>query len=294
MKRTTRKSRKDSAPSSTKNLASFIFSFLLSLTLVVIGVLVVASHSLSKGYVVSKIDSDYLRMLSENVYNAAVDYTMPTGVDVSVLDGVFTEDRIREDVRSYVENTFDNDEYVVDTTAIYNALKTNVESFLTKEGINPADEAAAVDEYLTDICNIYKDRVKLPGLNYIPKVSHLASKYFIWALLGAVLFALANAFLCIKLHSYLHRGLRYVVYSFGGAALMTFAAPFVAYLNGFYKNLQISPNYFNHFIVSFIESVFTQLFIWAAIWLVLSFVSMIMVSVLRKRVAKTGHRHHRH
>lgn len=291
MKKTTRKSRRNSAPSSTKNLASFIFSFLLSLTLVVVAVFFVANHSLSKKYVVSKIDSDYLRMLSENVYNAAVDYTMPTGVDVSVLDGVFTEDTIREDVKSYVMNAFDDNSYEVDTSKIYASLKENVDAFLREQGIDPTTEDKAVDEYVKAICNIYKDRVKLPGLNYLPRLSNLLRSYFIYVIIAAAIFALVNAFLCVKLHSYLHRGLRYVVYSLSGAALMTFVAPFVAYMNGFYKNLQISPNYFNHFIVTYIESIFGQLFIWAGVFLVLSIISLLVVSTLRKRIARKKKRH---
>ena len=291
MKKTTKKSREHGAPSSTKNLASFIFSFLLSITLVLIAVIFIAGNCFSKRYVVSRFDEDYIRMLSEAVYHAAVDYTMPTGVEVSVLDGVFTEDRILEDVKSYATNTFDNHTYTVDTSAIEDTLTENVKTFLLQQGIDVSENQDAIDEYVQDICKIYRDRVKLPGLNYISQLSNLYKKYFLYLIAGSVIFALVNAFLCIKLHSYLHRGLRYVVYSFGGAAIMTFAAPFIAFLNGFYKNLQISPNYFNHFLVSFIENVFFQLFIWAATYLVLSGVTLLIVYVRRKRVARKPSRH---
>jgi hypothetical protein len=73
-------------------------------------------------------------MLSEAVYHGAVDYTMPTGVEVSVLDGVFTEDRILEDVKSYATNTFDNHTYTVDTSAIEDTLTENVKTFLLSAG----------------------------------------------------------------------------------------------------------------------------------------------------------------
>ena len=116
-------------------------------------------------------------MLSENVYNAAVDYTMPTGVDVSVLDGVFTEDTIREDVKSYVMNAFDDNSYEVDTSKIYASLKENVDAFLREQGIDPTTEDKAVDEYVKAICNIYKDRVKLPGLNYLTLYATMAGFY---------------------------------------------------------------------------------------------------------------------
>ena len=291
MKKTTRNSRKQSAPSSTKNLASFIFSFLLSLTLVVVAVFFVANYSLSRNYVVSKIDSDYLRMLSENVYNAAVDYTMPTGVDVSVLEGVFTEYTIQEDVKNYVKSTFDEGTFELDTTDIHNVLKANVDAFLREQGIDPATETKAVEDYVNEICSIYESRIKLPGINYLPRFSKLLKSYILYVVIGAALFALINLFLCVKLHSYLHRGLRYVVYSLSGAALMTFVAPFVAYMNGFYKNLQIAPNYFNHFIVIYIESIFKQLFVWAGAYLVLSIVSLFIVAALRKNVARKRKKH---
>ena len=230
-------------------------------------------------------------MLSENVYNAAVDYTMPTGVDVSVLEGVFTEYTIREDVKNYVIHTFDDNSFEVDTTDIHNVLKANVDAFLREQGIDPATETKAVEDYVEEICNIYRDRIKLPGINYLPRFSKLLRSYTLYVVIGAALFALINLFLCVKLHSYLHRGLRYVVYSFSGAALMTFAAPFVAYMNGFYKNLQISPNYFNHFIVTYIESVFGQMFIWAGAFLVLSIISLLVVAAMRKNVARKRKRH---
>ena len=286
-------SRRKSGPSSTRNMLSYIFSFILAVTLTVIAVIITAGHFLSPNYLKKMIDSDYVSDLMKEVKNEAVDYTLPTGIDTSVLEDVFTEEQISHDVKSYISNSFTSNKYEINTEELAKKLTENTRAFINGQHISGEDVDAAIEDYVTAICNIYKKRIKLIGMDYIARVSNMFRRYFIIILIALVVFAGANTFLCIKLHANLHRGMRYVAYAFGAAGIMTFAAPAGAMINGFYKRLRITPLYFNHLISEYIGNAMKFMIAISIVWFIIMIVDIVYISALRGRVVKK-HGKHRH
>ncbi len=286
-----KESRRKSGPSSTRNMLSYIFSFILAVTLTVIAVVITAGHFLSANYLKKMINSDYVSDLMKEVKNEAVDYTLPTGIDTSVLDDVFTEDRIMEDVKTYIGNSFTSNKYEITTEELAKKLTENTMAYIKSQNISGEGVDAAVGDYVTAICNIYKKRIKLIGMDYIARVGNMFKRYFAIVLIALVVFAAANIFLCIKLHTHIHRGLRYVAYAFGAAGIMTFAAPMGAIINGFYKRLRITPLYFNHLISEYIGNAMKFMILLSIIWFIIMIADIIYISTLRRRVVRKHKTH---
>lgn len=313
--RTTKERSKSASSGSSKKiiriLVSYLFSFLLALSLLVLSVVCIAGYTLSEKYAKSCLSDSYFSGIKVNVEEAARDYTIPTGLDTSVVDNVFEIAKIRQDIETYIDNTFKIRKSTLDTSAEEARLRENVLEFLAEEGVstkvvNPEESEVeldaesveafnnsveetkrAVDEYVSEIISIYQKRIKLAGLDYLVKIGNDYHKYFPLLLIISILVAIISCFLCLKVHHLPHRGLRYLVYGFSGGFMMVFLAPFIAFLNGFYNRLGITPDYFKVYMVTYIKGVLAQFMIVSQIWLLIAIILGVVVLLLRKKAMKS-------
>ena len=68
---------------------------------------------------------------------------------------------------------------------------------------------------------------------------------------------------------------------------MVFLAPFIAFLNGFYNRLGITPDYFKEYMVTYIKGVLAQFMIVSQIWLLIAIILGVVVLLLRKKAMKS-------
>ena len=306
-------SRDDKKKSTFHTVLSFLFAFLLAFALFGLSLIVTSGYILSKGYVNHCLDRSYIDGLMGTIHDDIEDYTLPTGIDLSVTKDLFPREKIEKDMRSYVDSTFKIRESTIDTADQEEQLKQNTLAFLKESGaptemVNPKesekeldqesvdaynaaveDTYAAVDEYVSDIVEIYRKDLRITGLDYIVKAGNDYHRYFPFLVVIALLFGALNGFFCVKVHSLPHRGLRYLVYAFTGAALMSFAAPFALLVSGVLNRLTIQPSYFRDFIARYAKGAIWQMLLFAGLWFIIAFVVLAIVSSLRKKSMKRRH-----
>ena len=302
----------DSHGKSSKNtiirrVLSYLFAFLLSFSLFAISTVGVGRSVLSGGYTKSCLTDAYYNSLLQDLETKASDYTIPTGLEPTVIQNVFDLQTIKQDVNEYITSTFRIRKSSIDTTLFEEKLRSNVLDFLHSQEIpteavneaesdvelDPESVAAynnavsetnkAVEEYVSDIMEIYRKNIKLAGLDYLAKAGNEYQKYFPYIFIILILAIALFVFLCMRLHRLPHRGLRFLVYAFSGGFLMTFLLPFVVYINGFYNRLNVSPQYFKEFMVAYIKGTLAQFMIVSQVWLLIAIVLLIIVAVLRKK-----------
>lgn len=298
---------------------SCIFSFMLALSLFIVSVVFVLRYALSEKYTISCIDSSYYTGLKKELEEDIWDYTIPTGIDPSVTVDIFDTKTIQNDLLAYIRNSFKIRQYTFNTSAQESVLRERVYSFLESEGVqtelvNPEssetelDEESvkaynaavnetnkAVDAYVSEIMDYYKKSLKIVGLDYLVKIGNEYQKYLSLLLIISILFGVLNGFLCVKVHKLPHRGIRYLVYGLGGGFLMTFTAPFIVYLTGFYNRLAISPDYFRGFLVAFIKGILALFMVTSQIWLLIAIILGFLVMILRKkRLRSDANSHEKH
>ena len=317
-KNTSNHSRNDKKKSAFHTVLSFLFAFLLAFALFAFSLIITVGYSLSRGYVNHCLDRSYVDGLTLTITDDIEDYTLPTGIDLTVTKDLFTQEKIEKDMRSYIESTFKIRQSTIDTTEQEEQLRQNVIAFLKESGsptemVNPEESEveldqesvdaynaaveethAAVEEYVSDIMEIYRKDIRITGLDYIVKTGNDFHKYYPYLIAILVLFALLNGFFCVKVHSLPHRGLRYLVYAFCGGALMSFAAPFALLVSGILNRLTIQPLYFRDFIARYAKGAAWQMILFAGLWFLCAFIVLAIVSSLRKKSMKRRHsgKHH--
>ena len=276
-----------STDSALRKAFSVFFAFLLTLTLFLLTVvLVFRFRIISQDAFLSMIDEDYAKYTLEAIQEDAEYYVAPTGIDKSVLDGVFTTEEVLSDVRAHIASCLAGKEfeYVPNTKLADERLENNVRAFLEENNLEPED--GTIDELVThfssDIMEIYTHEATLPAMSLLTQVHRFSMKYTVVAIIALLALAVLFIVTCIKLHHYRHRGLRYVAYSFGGVGLMSLVIPGWLYFSKFYTGLNLQPHYFYHFVVTMVVRLLTSIMMAGVIWIGLTIILAVIVSIRRK------------
>ena len=223
------------------------------------------------------------------VDDQAYHYTIPTGIDPEVVRDVFTIEDLQYDVDQSVLATLRGTEYEVDATQSAEMLTQRVNDFFTDNGVKlSAETDEIVSAYVAEIMDIYRDVIKVPGLDALSSARTRYMKYTLVGSVASTLIAVVLVTTIIKLHHFVHRGLRYVAYGTGGAALMCFVAPFVVFQSGAYKGLNLTPQYFYHLGKSLVAHVLKLCMACGLVDLAVTVLLVVCISALRGR---TRHRH---
>ena len=263
---------------------SLLFSFLMSLMLIVCTALCIIRYEFMEGRSIDAfLGETYYRAVLKDLVTAAEDYTLPTGISLTVIEGVYEYDDVAKDVRGYIISAFKGEEYEPDLSASSERLKHNLAVFFDTEDVETDGEISDICEsYVSNIEGIYKQKARMPGLDI---VINARTRYGTLMILGIALLALTSAgtaLFLIKLNGPAHNGLNYLSYASGAAAFMSFLAPAVLFFSGKYAKLNIAPEYFYRFVVGSIRHLLMCCFIAAGIWLAVTAV-LITVSVLCRR-----------
>ena len=282
-------------PSRTRNWVSLVLSFFLALALVAeAALLIVHVGVFSEGGFLSVLDETYYQLVRTYVDDQCYYYTIPTGIKPEVARDLFTVEDVQYDVRQHILGTFAGSEYEPDMSAAEELLTERVNSFFTESGVKLSAETDQIcSTYVSEIMDIYRDVVKMPGLGTIANIRNSYMKY---SLIGSVVVGLAIIILTVtiqRLHHFPHRAMRYLAYATGGAALMCFVVPFAIYQSGAYLGLNFTPQYFYHFGTSLVAHVLKLCMFAGLGLLVVTVVLILVIASLRGRSASHGG-HHRH
>ena len=280
------------SPSKTRDAVSLVFSFFLSLALLseLLCVIAYASVFSKKGFI-SVFDGEYYQYVLDEITKQATYFTAPTGIDASVLNDVFKLEEVRKDVGRCVSEAYDGNAYEPHSKQAEERLARNVTASLSGSRVEPGEnQEKIVDAYVEDIMEIYRSNIKLPGLDALARVRNKSIQYLIITMGVIASFGVVLAVSILKSHHYVHRGMRYTAYAFGGAALMSILAPAAMRISGFYKGIGLTPRYFYHFGVSFVERVLFLCMIGGIAFLILTLVLIVIINNKRKAIMSKNSR----
>lgn len=258
---------------------SYVFSFILSVFLLLGTVCLTALNSLfSESFFCSVIQDDYYQAVLNQVVTEAEDYTIPVGLDLSVLDGVFAVDDVKRDVNGHVTAAFRGYEFRPNVESENARLYANVAAYLEEGHVAVEGETEdVIQAYIEDIDSIYLDEVPMPGIALIKAAREKVRGAVTAALI--ILFALSFilAVVLLRLYRYPHQGMRFITYAFGGCALMCFALPFGLYLSKVYEHVLATPEYFYIFVSGYLRCLLESFMKTAALWLIITVGCMVYI-----------------
>lgn len=286
------------SPKARKGLrtaVSGLFSFLLSLFLLAATALNVVRSGISLGAVQSAAAGDCTAALLTEIETAALDYTLPTGIDPSVLDNIFYEEELSRAVAGSVASRYTNTPFTPDTAPLEQRLNNALDAYARQENL-PQDQQTqeGLKAFCQDILSLYTGALNMPLVGLIGKAAALLNRYYPLAMAAAVLLTLVPALALLSLYHNPHRALRYWCYAALASAIMTFAAPFALYVSGTYARLTLTPRSFYLLVVGLAESLIFRCFFAAGLWLAAAAALMLTVASLRARlIRRSSHHSHR-
>ena len=283
---TARSDKKDAKKKKNKEKSAFalcsLFSFLVSLLLVMASVLVILRIAVSEK-VISKLvkDDAYYEILMESIETQAQDYTIPTGIDISVPTGVFDKEELAFDVTNYVHYAFNNTPYEPNVLALEKRVNAKATEYYEQFGEVTEETGKVIDAYAEDIADIYKNCISIIGMDYVCNIESFLGRLFPVFLffLAAGIFLLI--WLCIKKQLYPHQGLRFAAYASGGAALILLAGPLALYITKWYQGINLATYPLYYLATSLIEKTIVMFFIAAGIMAVVTIALIVVVARLK-------------
>ena len=280
--------------SRARDVVSLIFSFFFAVLLVIICALgALRVGALSKGGVLRAMDNQFYDYELNYINEQANYYTLPTGVDPSVLNGVFQKEELRLDMTALVETSFDGGEYVPVTANAKNRLMQNLATYFSsqKNVPTPEEQQKISESYSDAIMDLYTEIIALPGHDQVGKLSATAVRYGLIVLAVLVVVVGLMVFFIVRLHSHVHRALRYLAYATGGAGLMLVVIPLLVFISKPYVGLNLEPQSIHYLCVTIISNVLVTLMCAGG---VLALLAVLIAAASERRRKQSLHRGHSH
>lgn len=281
--------------SASRNAISLVFGFFLSLAILFIMVLLALRIGIvSRVGFASVLDNDYYQYTLDYIEDQTRYYTLPTGIDPTVLDGVFTIGEVKNDVDGMLSGKLNGSGYNPKTDEMSKRLSDNVNRAFVADGVAVAEGSTAdeiVTSYVDEIMGIYKEAITMPGIDIMVRIRDEFKQWYVVGLITSVAISAVLIASIVRLHHYKHRAMRYISYSMGGASLMGLVVPLILLVSGFYKGLSLSPQYFYHFGVSLISRVLILFMIGAGVLFALMLIMIAIATRMRTNAVKKHRRH---
>lgn len=154
------------------NLLKFIFITILTVCLITLGAITIASSTiLDKNYVMQKLEeTDFYSGTYKLVESNFENYIYQSGLDEEVLNSICTQEKVKNDINIMLSNIYDGTNKTIDTTEISENLNSNID----KLGIKTKQNEKAINEFVNHICNEYTDT--LVHSKYETKINDMYKK----------------------------------------------------------------------------------------------------------------------
>ena len=145
-----------------KKIVSYILSLILAILLIsIILIGCVRSNVLNKNNMKKAFQkTDYYYNLYGIIKENTENDIMSSGFEISVLDNVFTEDKIKQDVNNVIEGIYDNKKTEISTEEMKKQLDENVQKQLENTDYQVTEENEKnIEEFENSVIKIYTDNI---------------------------------------------------------------------------------------------------------------------------------------
>ncbi len=270
-----------------RTIASVLFSFLLSVFLTIVAILIAIKIGFfNKELIMKCFDKvNFYYEVQQEIYKQVGYEIVPTGLETELVDGTITIEKVHEDINGYMNACFENREYTIDTTEIEDAMYENImEQFHNMDRQNDPGTQEHARKFVSNIVEKYPELIKFPYMKQFADIWRKVDLIIVVIIgIAAIMGGFCVTFL-ILLQRWKHRSLRYITYATIAAALMTAGVPAYLLIKKIYEGLGIKPFYLYDFCITYIEESLFQ-FIWIGVsLLILSIIFMCIIKIMRKRL----------
>lgn len=270
-----------------KKAISYVLSFVLVLMLLSLCLLaILKSTILDEKYMTSKLEeANYYERMNGEIVEQFKNYTIQSGLSDEVLENLFTEDNLKQDINNVIDSIYTGKELEISTSEIRENLKENILAEVEKEGKTVDFEDEAMEEYLKAIESAYESQVSYSTstINSIgstfEKVISLAQTAQIIVIVVTIVIAVLIIILNIKQIF----GLNYLAISSMASGLFILIAKFLLGQSTDLKNIMLINQATSHVIQLIIEDLLAKVTIAGVVLLIIGLIFSIIYNLLNKK-----------
>ena len=232
-------------------LTSCIYGFLLTLIFVVlficagVGFGAFNSRSISRSIYGSEY---YNKVYLELMDKAGIDLEY-TGLPRTVLEDVITREKVYIAGKNYMEAALRGETPEVNAGRLKEELTDKINQYFKAKGMTGTlNFDSDVEQVVNVIHQKYIDAISLPFLEDF--VSFRQGFFSVITFLVPLLIVLAGvlSYFLLRMHRYLHRGLRFIAYAVISATALMFVGMWFLRMRGSYADAVTGPGYYHNFV----------------------------------------------
>ena len=210
-----------------KKVISYILSFSLSIFLIALMCLFIASNTiLNKDFLLKQIqENDYYNLIDINIQSEIEGYIKQSGFDKEVFEELYSKEHLKEDIDSIIISLYNGEKTSLNEKVLEDNLRNKIDLYLQTNNITlKQNEQKKVDEFVQKIVDIYVNEVSHPVyLETISKVIIKVEKIIPVvqkSIYGAVI--ITSILIIVMNIKQVVEGIRYIAISMLSASLFIF------------------------------------------------------------------------
>lgn len=248
---------KNMKTSSKSTVVCMVGSLLLAVFLSVTAIMLSVKLGLASDNVIldAMDEADYYQMVYDDFTGKCEALAIPNGLDLTVFDGVFSVEQIRSDCRRYLKAELNSTVFKINTGVYKQKLSANIYDYVKKNDLTAdGDVGEVIRGFTDDIMDCYIEMIRLPHASSMGVVFRMISDYFPLVFTAMTVLSVCTIRILVKQNPRRKGRLsRYLAYSTMSGAVSVLFVPVFSLITGFYRKLQIYPEYMYKFIVNYFE-----------------------------------------
>lgn len=270
-----------------KKIISYILSFILVLLIILLCLLtIVKSTILNEEYMLSKLEeANYYERMNAEIIEQFKNYTIQSGLSDNVLENLFTQEKLEEDINNVINSIYTGTELEIDTTEIEENLKENVLAEVEAEGKVIDFEDEAMVEYIQAIETAYESQVSY-STNVINSIGSTFVRIIDLAQIAQSILIVTTtivAILLIAINIKQIFGLNYLAISCIASGLFILVAKIMLEQSVDLNNIMLINQATSNVIQLIINNILTQATVAGVVLLVIGLVGSIIYNLLYKK-----------
>lgn len=262
-----------------------ISSMILSICVSVLALLISAKFGLaSRDSIVNAVEKvDYYSKAYDDFMDECESILIPSGLDIQVMDGVFQKEEMETDGKKYLQGELNGSTFNVDISKYTEKLEENIHKYVEEKSLSSdGDTDEIITEISAEITSYYLKSLKVPYAYNLGIVCKMFDNHFLLVFVAFIIFAVALIWVIYMQNPYKrNRIFRFIAYSTMSGAISTLVIPIYCYVTNFYKKIQIYPEYFYRFVITYIEHTINVMLVIGIILIIISIIMIVMSTYIK-------------
>lgn len=250
-----------------KVVLGYILGFMCSCLLTLLAILVVLKINVfNQDYVLSVLDkNNYYEEVYDDSLKDAKNSLRSSGLDESVLDGIYSSADVERDVKNYIASIYSGSKAKIETDTIRNRLNNNIDKYLKDKDLEVTDKNS-LDTYIDGTIKLYENSIGFYEYfdDYI--VSFVGLCKYIDLFIGVLVIVISS--LSVILRYCLHK--KYLGVIFLSAGLMLLYFRYFVYNGIDFKNITIISDSFSNVIRDVLSDIGGNISVIAVLFIIVS------------------------